>query len=64
VAAKRVDHRRDMRIGVGVHTEGDAEGVDGHGGVCDDDHRCPLVGSERVGSTRQQPVDKTVMGAW
>jgi hypothetical protein len=63
VATQRVDHRSDMGIGVGVDPEGDLEGVDGGGWVCDDGHRCPLVGSERVGSTRQQPMDKTVMGA-
>jgi hypothetical protein len=65
VTAKRVDHRGDVEVSMGVDPEGHAEHVDacGQAGICDDGHRCPLVGTERAGSTRQQPVDKTVMGA-
>ena len=63
VAAQRVDHRRHVSVGVGVDPKGYLEHVDMDVGICDDGHRCPLVVVERVGSTRQQPVDKTVMGA-
>jgi hypothetical protein len=63
MSAERIDHRRDVRVEMGVDTETDLECVDGGGSVCDDGHRCPLVGLNGVGSTRRQPVDKTVMGA-
>lgn len=62
MTTQRVDHRGDMEVGVGVDPADHLERVD-RSGLCHDGHRCPLVVLKRGGGTRQQTVDKTVMGA-
>ena len=48
MVAQRVDHPRDMGVGISIDPDGHLERIDGDGGVCDDGHRLGTALYERV----------------